>query len=75
MHEKLLADHEVESALETKEMYILTPSGAAFSEYTAIYPASRVRKDDKRFSSKFARKLTLKELRGRIEEVDRNHFV
>ena len=75
MHEKLLADHEVESALETKEMYILTPSGAAFSEYTAIYPASRVRKDDKRFSSKFARKLTLKELRGRIEEADRNHFV
>jgi FlaA1/EpsC-like NDP-sugar epimerase len=75
MHEKLLADHEVESALETRRMYILTPSSAAFSEYTATYPAFPARKNGGGFSSQFARKLTLKELQGRIEEADRNHFV
>ncbi len=75
MHEKLLADHEAESALETETMYILTPSGDAFATYSAVYPASRVKRSDRRFSSKFARKLTPKELQSRIAEADRNHFV
>lgn len=75
MHEKLLADYEIPVALETETMYILTPHGKAFSEYTTTYPASSVPVRSKSFSSEFARKLSLRELRLRIEEADRNHSV
>lgn len=75
MHEKLLANYEIPVALETETMYILTPNGRAFSEYNAVYPATPVRKSGKGFSSEFARKLSLKELRDRIEEADLNRFI
>lgn len=74
MHEKLLADYELETALETKTMYILTPHGRAFSEYTAVYPATPVRSGSRGVSSKTALKLSRKELRDRIKEADRNHL-
>ena len=73
MHEKLLADYEIDDALETETMYILTPQGKAFSEYTATYPASKARAAGKSFSSEFADRLSSKELHMRIEEADRNH--
>ncbi len=70
MHEKLLADYEIDTTLETDTMYILTPHGYAFSEYIATYPASPVLMKKKEFSSEFARKLSLKELRAHIAEAD-----
>ena len=73
MHEKMLADYEIPVALETDIMYILTPHGEAFSKYTAKYSASPVRGSSKYFSSEFAPKLSIKELRARIEEADRNN--
>lgn len=73
MHEKLLADYEIPVALETEKMYILTPHGKAFSEYTTTYRASPAHARGKSFSSEFAPKLSLKELRVRIEEADQNH--
>ena len=71
MHERILANYEIESAFETKTMYILTPHSKAFSEYTAVYPATPVRSGRKSISSEFARKLSRAELRARIEEADR----
>jgi len=40
IHEKLLADHEVARALETKDMYILTPHQHVVGQYKAHYPAN-----------------------------------
>ncbi len=70
MHEKMLADYEISTALETETMYILTPQGNAFSEYTTTYAASPVHISKKSFSSEFATKLSVQELRSRIEKAD-----
>ena len=70
MHERLLADHEIPYALETKSMYILTPNQTAFAEYTAAYRASPVSSRSKGFLSASARKLSRKDLRALFKEVD-----
>ena len=71
-HEKLLADHEVVTALETKEMYILTPNLKVKGlEYEKSYPdAVKAKNNDKNFLSKYARKLSQEELVNLIKEVE-----
>ncbi len=71
-HEKLLAEHEVASALESKDMYILTPYEKIGSlEYKKIYPGTaRVKSRDKNFLSKYTKKLSQGELANLIKEVD-----
>lgn len=71
-HEKLLADHEAVTALETKEMYILTPNLKVKGlEYEKSYPdAVRAKNNDKNFLSKYARKLSQEELVNLIKETD-----
>ncbi len=74
MHEKLLADHEVPSVLETKDIYILMPrQKIVMSKYKAYYPAKPIEAGDKTFCSEFAEKLPEDEIRGLVEEADAHH--
>src|SRR3989344_5969175 len=71
IHEKLLADHEVARALETKDMYILTPHEKVVkTEYKEKYPARPVATGSKNFSSEFAPRLSSAELLALIKEAD-----
>lgn len=71
IHEKLLADHEIARALETKDMYILTPHERIIkTEYKEKYPAKPVKAGSKVFSSEFAPKLSSTELFALIKEAD-----
>ncbi len=70
-HEKLLADYELENALETEDMYILTPllghAGQAYSEH---YPKAKTAVPSSLYSSQNAPRLSPEELRAHIKEAD-----
>lgn len=70
-HEKLLADYELAHALETTDLYILTPfenvDGLA---YNRVYPgAVKVSTHDKSFLSKHAPRLSQRELTALLKEL------
>lgn len=71
-HEKLLAEHELEHALEIKDLYVLTPfeklKGFKYRKYYA--KAVKVSEEDKRFSSKYAPRLSYSELISLIKKID-----
>lgn len=62
-HELLLDDIEAEGALETKNMYILTP-------YKKSYQGAKKELTGKYFSSQYAPKLTKEEIIGLIKKTD-----
>lgn len=70
-HERLLAPHEMLYALETEDLYILTPNQQAFSEYDATYQARAASRARKGFYSASARALSQKELSALFKEVDK----
>ncbi|OGF64183.1 hypothetical protein A2661_00355 [Candidatus Giovannonibacteria bacterium RIFCSPHIGHO2_01_FULL_45_24] len=71
IHEKLLADHELPRAFETKDMYILTPHEKVVGEeYKEKYPAKLIAAGNKSFSSEFAPKLSEDRLSALIKEAD-----
>ena len=74
MHEKLLAEHERELALETKDLYILTPHKKVSALYRKIYSASPLRHGDKSFSSEHAPKLSRKALRDLIAKAMKSYL-
>ena len=69
-HEHLLAHHEAESVLETKEMYVLTPREDVWGyNHKSQYTGQR-KKANRSYSSEFARKLSQKQILGLLKEVD-----
>ncbi|KKT57822.1 MAG: Polysaccharide biosynthesis protein CapD [Candidatus Giovannonibacteria bacterium GW2011_GWC2_44_9] len=71
IHEKLLADYEVPRALESGEMYILTPhETVARSQYKEHYLAAQVKVGSKALSSQYAPKLSKIQLEAMIKEAD-----
>ncbi|QQG42910.1 MAG: SDR family NAD(P)-dependent oxidoreductase [Candidatus Giovannonibacteria bacterium] len=71
IHEKLLADHELPRAFETKDMYILTPHEKVVGkEYKEKYPAKLIAAENKSFSSEFAPKLSEDRLSALVKEAD-----
>ena len=70
IHEKLLADYEFPRALETKDMYILTPHQHVVGQYKAHYPASPVKSGIQAFSSQYATKLTQSQLMDMIKAAE-----
>lgn len=72
MHEKLLADYESVYALETKDMYILTPHDQRGQPlYEKSYPKAVPAQRSTGYFSKEAPKLSRKELLALIQEADR----
>lgn len=70
-HELLLNDSEIEKALETKNMYILTPSEKFWRiEYKKEYPGTRQGIATKNFSSQYAPRLSRKEIIELIKKTD-----
>lgn len=70
-HEKLLTEIEAEKALETKNMYILTPSEKVGRlEYNKKYPGTRKGVTSKIFSSQYAPKLSKEEIADLIKKID-----
>lgn len=70
-HEKLLADYELPRALETKDMYILTPhETVAYSDYKEKYAARPIKIGNKAFSSEHAPKLPESKLAALVREAD-----
>src|SRR3989344_1888228 len=71
-HESLLADHELDMAMETEGMYILTPNHKVVGlEYKKNYPnASRLKEKNRNYLSNYAPKLSSAELAILIKEVD-----
>ncbi len=70
IHEQLLAEHEVPLALETDDMYILTPSEGAWGQkYHQVY-SSAVPIQNQNFSSEHAPKLKPAEIRKLIRLAD-----
>src|SRR3989344_1623809 len=69
LHEKLLAEHERGLALETKDLYILTPHRRVSALYRKIYKANPLRAGDKSFSSEYAPKLSRKALRALVSRA------
>lgn len=74
MHEKLLAEHELPLALETKDLYILTPHKKVSVLYRKIYSASPLRHGDTSFSSEHAPKLSRKALRDLVSKAAKNYL-
>lgn len=71
VHEKLLADYEVARALETNDMYILTPhERIGMTEYAEKYPAKAADSKSKSFFSEFAPKLSKIKLFELVKEAD-----
>ncbi len=70
-HEKLLADYEISQALETKDMYILTPRMGiwGYEVPKRIYPGA-VKIKNRQLSSENAPKLGKKEIMDLIKEAD-----
>ncbi len=71
-HESLLADYELDRALETDNMYILTPQKQVIgTEYKKNYPnASKLKNKSKYYLSDYAPKLSQNKLIELIKEVD-----
>ena len=72
-HERLLADYEIDKALETKDMYILasTPlKNILEGKLNKIYSAVRKKTKNKEFFSEHAPQLSHKELFALIKEAD-----
>lgn len=70
-HEILLNDTEVENALETKNMYILTPlEKVGRLEYNKEYPGTHKGVVSKSFSSQYAPKLSKQEIVDLIKKID-----
>lgn len=71
IHEKLLAAHELKRALETKDMYILTPhETVAHTDYKEKYAARPIEIGSKGCSSQYAPKLSTSELTKLIKKAD-----
>lgn len=69
-HERLLAEHEMERVLETRDMYILTPNGTVgLQKYALAYPGAIPGAHSREYSSEFAPKLSQKELCALIGAV------
>jgi len=74
-HEELLADHEIGSVFETKDMYILTPREDVWGyDHTSSY-SGQPKKASRGFSSEHARKLTQKEIFKLLKDVDEGIYV
>lgn len=72
MHETLLAEHELGHALETKQMYILTPHVVErIDAYRKKYPAAVKAVKTGMYRSERARRLTAKELAALIAVANR----
>src|SRR3989344_2226775 len=71
-HESLLAEHELKMAMETENMYILTPQQKVVGlEYNKNYPnASKFKARSKHYLSNYAPKLLQNELINLIKESD-----
>lgn len=70
-HEILLNDSETDKALETKNMYILTPSEKVGKmEYNKRYSGTKKGMVSKNFSSQYAPKLSREEIINLIKEID-----
>lgn len=71
-HESLLADHELDMAMETDDMYILTPHQKVVGmEYKKNYPnASKLKTKKRHYLSQYAPKLSHSQLVNLIKEVD-----
>ncbi len=71
-HESLLADHELDRALETDNMYILTPQQQVVgTDYKKNYPnASKLKSRGKYYLSDYAPKLSQNRLIDLIKEAD-----
>ncbi|KKU77984.1 MAG: Polysaccharide biosynthesis protein CapD [Parcubacteria group bacterium GW2011_GWA2_47_64] len=74
LHEKLLAEHERGLALETKDLYILTPHRRVSALYRKIYKANPLRAGDKSFSSEYAPKLSRKALRALVSRAAKSYL-
>lgn len=72
LHEHLLADHEAIRVLENKDMYIITPKEDVWGYTHKTRYKSNVRVASKSFSSKYAKKLTKKEIFQLIKDADGN---
>ncbi len=72
LHEKLLADYEIPRALETGDMYILTPhEKTMWDTYKEVkYPARAVHTKTGSFSSEHAEKLSKEAISKLIKEAD-----
>ena len=70
-HESLLADHELDMAMETAGMYILTPRQKVIGlEYKKNYPnASKLKRINRHYVSNYAPKLSKAELASLIKEL------
>jgi len=69
-HERLLAEHEFSRALETKDMYILTPNRKLeLDPYKERYLGAQEAVDRRYISSESAPKLSVQELTKRINEL------
>ena len=72
-HERLLAEHELPRALETKDLYILTPNETVgLQRYALVYPGARSGVTSKAYSSEHAPELSVEEITRLIRE---NQFV
>ncbi len=70
-HERLLADHEIDRVLETKDMYIITPvEKISGQKYDKIYPTAKKGVHDKNFSSEYAPRLSRDELAALMKKAD-----
>lgn len=73
IHERLLADYEIDGALETEDMYVLvsTPiKNILEGKFDKAYPAVAKRVGNKNFFSEYARQLSHKELISLVKEAD-----
>ena len=69
MHEKLLADYELHTVLETPKLYIFTPNQSVFAQYKKAYAAHPLRSGDRAFTSQHASHISRKALRAMVEEA------
>lgn len=69
-HEHLLAHHEAERVLETKDMYILTPRENVWGYSHESHYDRAFKKASKGYSSEFAKKLSQKEILKLLQEIN-----
>ncbi len=70
MHEKLLTGEEAETALETKDMFIIVPQEVLASQkVSAAYPGAKKAKV-REYASKGQKKLTIKEIKKMLQRMD-----
>lgn len=73
IHERLLADHEIDRALETKDMYVLTSTplkNILEGKFDKAYSVVAWKNKDKDFFSEYAPQLSHEKLVAMIKEAD-----